>query len=60
MLILHNWVNFPFMLQRIKDSQLVVIVLILLGMLSFVLMIWEVIDPLYTVVRLLEKEVSVL
>ena len=60
MLILHNWVKFSFMLQRIKDSQLVVIVLILLGMLSFVLMIWEVIDPLYTVVRLLEKEVSVL
>ena len=44
--------------QKIKDSQLAVIVLILLGVLVFVLILWELIDPLYIHIRHLQSEVG--
>ena len=45
--------------QKIKDYQLIGIVLGLLCVLCFVLLLWELIDPLYINIRFLTKEVSI-
>ena len=47
-------------LQRIKDSQLVIIVIALLAILCSVLILWEIVDPLFIVSRKLESEVSLI
>ena len=50
---------FFFSFQRIRDFQLVGIVLVLVLILCFVLLLWEFVDPLFIVKRPLDKEVSI-
>ena len=44
--------------QRIRDYQLVGIVLVLVIILCLVLVSWEIIDPLFMEIRFLENEVA--
>ena len=57
---MHWLILLCFTFQRIRDYQLIGVVLGLLGVLCFVLVAWEIVDPVFIQIRYLEREVGVI